>query len=148
MATWCEELTHLKRPWCRERLKAGGERDDRGWNGWMASPTRWTQVWVNSGSWWWTGRPSVLQSLGSQSWTQLSDWTEGSSTRSRLPSQFPGQPTWPRDIPSWEEAWTLLTGPRPRPLLLCLHQKCMQEKMELWDPGLLTFPQGFWDSWA
>ena len=49
-----------------ERLRAGGEGDDRGWNGWMASPTQWTWVWVNSGSWWWTGRPGVLQSTGSQ----------------------------------------------------------------------------------
>ena len=47
---------HLKRPWCWERLKAGGEGDHRGWDGWMASPTQWTLVWVNSGSWWWTGR--------------------------------------------------------------------------------------------
>ena len=66
LATWCEELTHLKRPWCWERLKAGGEGDDRGWDGWMASPTQWTGVRVNSGSWWWTGRPGVLQSMGSQ----------------------------------------------------------------------------------
>ena len=50
--------------------------DDRGWDGWMSSPTRWTWVWVNSGSWWWTGRPGVLQFMGSQSWTRLSDWTE------------------------------------------------------------------------
>ena len=56
----------LKRPWCWERLKAGGEGDDRGWNGCMASLTQWTWVWVNSGSWWWTGKPSVLQSMGSQ----------------------------------------------------------------------------------
>ena len=56
LATWCEELTHWKRPWCWEGLKAGGEGDDRGWDGWMASPTQWTWVWVNSGSWWWTGR--------------------------------------------------------------------------------------------
>ena len=42
-------------------LRAGGEGDDRGWDGWMASPTQWTWVWVNSGSWWWTGRPGVLQ---------------------------------------------------------------------------------------
>ena len=48
--TWCEELTHLKRPWWWERLKAGREGDDRGWDGWMASPTQWTWVWVNSGS--------------------------------------------------------------------------------------------------
>ena len=66
LATWYEELTHWKRPWCWERLKAGGEGDDRGWDGWMASLTQWTWVWVNSGSWWWTGRPGVLQSMGSQ----------------------------------------------------------------------------------
>ena len=66
----------LERPWCWDGLGAGGEGDDRGWNGWMTSPTRWTWVWVNSGSWWWTGRPSVLQFMGSQSWTWLSDWTE------------------------------------------------------------------------
>ena len=66
LATWCKELTHWKRPWCWERLKAGGEGDDKGWDGWMASPTQWTWVWVNSGSWWWTGRPGVLQSMGSQ----------------------------------------------------------------------------------
>ena len=44
LATWCEELTHLKRPWCWERLRAGGEGDDRGWDGWMASPTQWTSL--------------------------------------------------------------------------------------------------------
>ena len=61
-----EELTHWKRLWCWEGLGAGGEGDDRGWDGWMASPTQWTWVWVNSGSWWWTERPSMLQSMGSQ----------------------------------------------------------------------------------
>ena len=66
LATWCEELTHWKRPWCWERLKAGGEGDDRGWDGWMASPTQWRWVWLNSRSWWWTGRPGMLQSMGSQ----------------------------------------------------------------------------------
>ena len=50
LATWCEELTHLKRPWYCERLKAEEEGDDRGWDGWMASPTQWTWVWVSSGS--------------------------------------------------------------------------------------------------
>ena len=68
----CKELTHWKRPWCWEGLGAGGEGDDRGWDGWMASPTRWTWVWVNSGSWWWTGRPDVLQFMGSQ--TVRHDW--------------------------------------------------------------------------
>ena len=73
-ATWCKELTHLKRPWCWERLKMGGEGDDRGWDGWMASSTLWTWVWASSWSWWWTGRPGLLQSMGS--WTWLSNWTE------------------------------------------------------------------------
>ena len=75
LATSCEELTHWKRPWCWEGLGAGGEGGDRGWDGWMASPTRWTWVWVNPGSWWWTGRPGVLRFMGSQSRTRLSDWT-------------------------------------------------------------------------
>jgi len=66
LATWCEELTHWKRPWCWERLKAEGEGDDRWWDGWMASPTQWTWVWASSGSWWWTGKPGVLQFMGSQ----------------------------------------------------------------------------------
>ena len=63
---WVEESTHLKRPWCWERLKEGGEGDDRGWDGWMASLTQRTWVWVDSRSWWWTGRPGVLQFMGSQ----------------------------------------------------------------------------------
>ena len=75
LATWCEELTHWKRPWCWERLRAGGEGDDRGWDGWMASPTKWTWVGVNSGSWWWTERPGMLRFMGSQrvghNWTEL-----------------------------------------------------------------------------
>ena len=64
LATSCEELTHLKRPWCWERLRAGGEGGDRGWDGWMASLTQWTWVWVGSRSWYWTGRPGVLQLMG------------------------------------------------------------------------------------
>ena len=66
VATWCEELTQWKRPWCWERLKAGGEGDNRGWDGWMASLTQWTWVWVNSRSWWRTGRPGMLQFVGLQ----------------------------------------------------------------------------------
>ena len=66
LATWCKELTHWKRSWCRERLKTGGEGYDRGWDGWMASLTRWTWVWASSGSWWWTRKPGMLQSMGSQ----------------------------------------------------------------------------------
>jgi len=56
----------LEKPWCWERLKVGGEGSNRGWDGWMESLTRWTWVWVNSRSWWWTGRPGVLQFMGSQ----------------------------------------------------------------------------------
>ena len=72
LATWCEELTHLKRPWWWEWLKAGGKGDDRGWDGLMVSLTQWTWIWVSSGSWWWTGRPGVLQSMGS--WRVGHDW--------------------------------------------------------------------------
>ena len=75
-ATSCKELTHWKRLWCWEGLGAEGEGDDRGWDGWMASLCQWTWVWVNSGSWWWTGKPGVLWFMGSQSWTQLSDWSD------------------------------------------------------------------------
>ena len=63
-----------------ERLRAGEEGDDRGWDGWMASPTQWTWVWVNSGSWWWTGRPGMLWFMGSQrvrhDWATELNWTE------------------------------------------------------------------------
>ena len=82
LATWCEELTHGKWPWCWERLKAGGEGDDTGWDGWMASPTRQSWVWASSGSWWWTGRPGMLQSMGSQraghDWVTELNWSENS----------------------------------------------------------------------
>ena len=81
LATSCEELTHWKRLWCWEGLGVGGEGDDRGWDSWMASPTHWTWVWVNSGSWWWTERPGMLQFMGSprvgHDWvTELNKWTK------------------------------------------------------------------------
>ena len=80
LATSCEELTHWKRLWCWEGLGAGGEGDDRGWDGWMASLTRWTWVWVNSRSWWCTGRPGVLWFTGSQrvrhNWVTELNWTD------------------------------------------------------------------------
>jgi len=63
LAMWSEELTHWKRPWCWERLKAGREGDDRGWDGWMASPTQRWRVWASSGRWWRTGKPGMLQSV-------------------------------------------------------------------------------------
>ena len=58
------------------KMRAGGERDDRGWDGWMASLTQWTWVWASPESWWWTVKPGVLLFMGSQSRTWLSDWTE------------------------------------------------------------------------
>ena len=77
LATWCEELTHLKRLWSWERLKVGGEGDDRGWDGWMASLTQWTWVWVNSSSWWWTREAWRAAVHGvAKSQTRLSEWTE------------------------------------------------------------------------
>ena len=97
-------MTHWKRLWCWERLGAGGEGDDRGWDGWMASLTRWTWVWVNSGSWWWTGRPRVLRFMGSQrvghdwatNWTKrkhytlkretIDNWAQGKLKTSNLKS--------------------------------------------------------------
>ena len=83
LPTWCEELTHWKRPWFLERLKVGGEGDDRRCDCWMASPTQWTWDWVRSRSWWWSGRPGVLQSMGvTKSQTRLSDWTELNWTKS------------------------------------------------------------------
>ena len=79
LATWCEELIYLKRPWCWERLKVRGEGEDRGWGGWMAPPTQWTWIWVSSGSWWWIGKPGMLQSMGLQSvgndWSTELNWT-------------------------------------------------------------------------
>ena len=80
LATWCKEPTHWTKPWCWERLKVGGESNDRGWIGWMASPTQWTWVWVSPVGW--TGKPGVLQSMGSQrvgrDWaTGLTDWPYG-----------------------------------------------------------------------
>ena len=75
LATSWEELTHWKRLWRWEGLGAGGKGDDRGWDGWMASLTRWTWFWVNSGSWWWTGRPCLLQFMR----LKVLDTTEGLS---------------------------------------------------------------------
>ena len=75
-----EELTHWKRPWCWERLKAGEEGDNKEWDDWLASPTQRTWVWVNLRSWWWTGRPGMLQFIGSQrvrhDWATELNWTK------------------------------------------------------------------------
>ena len=95
LATWCEELTHWKWHWCWEWLKAGGEVEDRGWDGWMASPTRWTWVWTSWRSWWWTGKPGVLQSMGlprvrhdwvaKLNWYLLSQWCHPTISSSVAP---------------------------------------------------------------
>ena len=78
LATSCEELTHWKRPWCWERLKAGGERNDWEWDGWMASLTQWICVRASSGRWWRTGKSGVLQSMGFQrtrhNWATELNW--------------------------------------------------------------------------
>ena len=76
----CEELTHWKRLWCWEGLGAGGEGDDRGWDGWMASLAWWTQVWMNFRSWWWTGKPGELPFMGLQrvglDWVTELNWNK------------------------------------------------------------------------
>ena len=64
-----------KDPDARKRLKLGGEGDDREWDGWMASLTQWIWVWASSRSWWWTGKPGVLQSMGSHDWATELNWT-------------------------------------------------------------------------
>ena len=78
-----------KRPWCWERLKAGGEGENSEWVGWMASLTQWTWVWVDSGSWWWTGKLACCVVHGvAKRWTQLSDWTDWGWSSHPLPTPF------------------------------------------------------------
>ena len=81
LATWRKEPTHWKRPWCWGRLRAGGEGGDRGWDGWIASLTQWTWVWGNSRRWLRIGKPGMLQSMGSQSQIQLSEWQKCTNTK-------------------------------------------------------------------
>ena len=87
LATWCEELIHWKRPRCWERLKVGEEGDHRGWDGCMASLTRWTWVWVSSRSWWWTGKPGVLQSMESKRVGH--DWATELFEKLKLTTRWP-----------------------------------------------------------
>ena len=97
LATWCEVLTHWKRPWCWERLKIGGEGVDRGWDGWIASPSQWAWVWVSSGSWWCTGKTGVLRGSLRVKHDRVTELTkrekrkglEKSSCRSDQSVQFP-----------------------------------------------------------
>ena len=89
LTTWYEELTHWESPWCWERLRAGGEGGDKGWDGWMASRTQWTWVWASSGSWWWIGKPGMLQSLGLQRvrhhWQNELNWILTTTSKKKMP---------------------------------------------------------------
>ena len=100
LATWCKELTHWKRPWCWERLKAGGERNDRGRDGWMASLTQWTWVWVSSRSWWWTSKPGMLHIVHgvAKYQTRLSDWLNWI------------EPPWIKSAPSYLDIFFFWSG--------------------------------------
>ena len=93
LATWCKELTHWKRPWCWEIFKAGEEGDKRWWDGWMASPTQQTWVWASSSSWWWTGKPGMLQPMRLQRvrhhWVIGLNWTEAQQTQIPVPRKKP-----------------------------------------------------------
>ena len=107
----------VKRPWCWERLKAGGEGDDRGWDDWMASPTQCKWIWVNSGSLWWTERPGMLQSMGYKesdmtdrlNWTEL-NWADLCRNRKANSEVFfilQGVPGWEWDVWIQASAWLL-----------------------------------------
>ena len=128
----------FKRPWCWQRLGAG-EGDDRGWDGWMASPTQWTWVWVGSRSWWWTGRRGVLQSMGPQRvrhyWVTELNWEKSVLKR------FWGLLWWLSHKEStcqcrrhgfhpWSRKTTCCRGtkPAPQPLSLCSRAGEWQEK--------------------
>ena len=113
LATWWEELTHQKNLWYRERLKAGGEGDSRGWNGWMASLIQWTWVWTSSGSWRWTGKHGMLQSMGSEKvghgWPTDLNWSEAKVIRlpdgsvvKNSPAMKKIQKTWVQSV-GWED---------------------------------------------
>ena len=113
LATSCKELIHWRRPWCWERLKVGGEGDDRGWDGWMASPTQWTGVWAGSGSWWWTGRPDVLQSMGSprvgHDWEIELNWLRETGVR-WIKKEFTSQKKFLFICSFMEDRWSCLKG--------------------------------------
>ena len=139
LATWCKELTHLKRPWCWERLRAGGEGDDRGWDGWMASPTQWTWVWIDSGSWWWTGRPGVLQFMGSQRIGH--DWVTELNCVPGFVHIFCKLRV--IDFSQIPLMYTLLFSPLHRlkkPRLACVHAKLLQSYLILYNPMDCTLP--------
>ena len=103
---------HWKRPWCWERLKAGGEGDGRRWDGWMSSLTQWTWVWPSSRNWWWTGSPGMLQSMGSQrvghDWATELNWTEPmQETKRQQFYPWLGKMPWRR---TWQPTRVFLPG--------------------------------------
>ena len=138
LATWCKELTHLKRPWCWETLKAGGKGDDRGWDGWMASPTLWTWVWVNSRISWWTGRSGTLQSM------RLETIEHGWASEVRRGSRQTGHPSamWGH---SEKKAIYEHVGCHQKPNLPS-PRSWTSSPPELWDSSLLYKPQRLWYS--
>ena len=116
-AIWYKELTHWKRPWFWERLRAWGEGDNRGWIGWMASPTQWTWIWVYSVSWWWRGRPGILQSWGYKEFdmTEQLNWTEHSLKsdlkKNNLGHIWPGWIKKPlKHVTPWHPEWSIITS--------------------------------------
>ena len=125
--TWCKEPVHWIRPWCWERLKAGGQGDDREWDGWMASPTQWTRVWASSGRRWKTGKPDVLYVVleVAMNQTRLNDW----ATTFNFAISSPGCPpflTWSLVQPP---TWTLCLHPLPPYSILYLAVRGMVLKL-------------------
>ena len=118
LATWCKEPAHWKRSWCWERLRAGGEGVDRRWDGWMASLTQ-TWVWASSGSWWWTGKPGVLQSMG-LNWTRLSNWTTTNCSY-LIKSWFCDPFSIPISVRFFSSWWEKCKGTHPRLLMWDRH---------------------------
>ena len=98
----CKQLTHWKSLWCWEWLGAGEEGEDRGWDGWMASLTRWTWVWVNSGSCWWTGKPGVLQFMGCKE-SDTTEWLN--RTEPNREGDHRGWDGWMESMNLWTWVW-------------------------------------------
>ena len=128
--TWCEELTSCKRPWCWERSKAGGEGDDKGWDGWMASPIQWTWVWVNCGSWWWQGGLVCYSPWGRKELdtTEQLNWTE-ESRHNRWGS-----------VMGCQVPWEIL-------YFLFIFSCCGNPLRGFWVPLLATAPKPAWYPW-
>ena len=142
LATRWEEPSHRKSPWCWERLKAGGEGDNREWGGWMASRTPWAWVWANSGRQWRTGEPDVLQSMGSQSdttkqlnnnnnevlavalkqwfWKELQHYQESKAHKAGTQT---GLPHTSQSLSSWSQLWLHISCPHFFFFFYCFQHK-------------------------